>query len=38
MHPVNMLHKPVDMQEMVSCIKPRIKYKQIDENLFEHLK
>lgn len=32
---VDMFHEPVDMQQMVGEVKPGIKNKQIDEDLFD---
>jgi len=32
---VDMFHEPVDMQKMVSEVEPCVKYKQINEDLFD---
>ena len=34
---VNVLHEPIDVKKMMGGIKPEIKHKHVNKNLFNHL-
>lgn len=35
---MDIFHKPIDMEEMMRCIKPQVKDKHIDKDLLDHFK